>query len=145
MLFNTKYIRCNRAFIDSPEVQQLMNIEPHGGEEPLLLKLAYKWEEKSPKPEDRKIIIFDQFEEFFIWIKRQQELTYLFLHIGHLLESRLNIDLIIVVRDEFFSQLQDLEAFVPNLLEEQIRVKHLGFRATKAVVKKNDGTCQDDC
>lgn len=135
ILFNTQYIRCNRAFIDSPEVQQILSREPEAGAEPLLLKLAYKWEEKLPDPSERKIIVFDQFEEFFIWIKQQQQLTYLFLHFGHLLESRLNIDLVLVVRDEFFSQLQDLEAFVPALLEEQVRVKHMSFRKAKEVVK----------
>ncbi|MCB0654259.1 MAG: ATP-binding protein [Saprospiraceae bacterium] len=135
ILFNTQYIRCNRAFIDSPEVQQILSTEPVAGSEPLLLKLAFKWEKKLPDPGERKIIVFDQFEEFFIWIKQQKELTYLFLHFGHLLESRLNIDLVLVVRDEFFSQLQDLEAFVPALLEEQVRVKHMSFRKAKEVVK----------
>lgn len=136
VLFKSKYLRCNRAFLDSPEIQHMMSVEPQAGHEPLLLKYAFKWEKKMPDPAERKIIILDQFEEFFIWIKQQSQLTYLFLHIGHLLESRLNIDVIIVVRDEFFSQLQDLEAFVPNLLEEQIRIKHIGFKSAKDIVER---------
>ncbi|KAA3638686.1 MAG: ATP-binding protein [Bacteroidetes bacterium] len=136
VLFNAQYIRCNRAFIDSPEVKQIMSKEPEPGSVPPLLKLAFKWDEKLPDDADRKIIIFDQFEEFFIWVKEPKQLSYLFLHIGHLLEARLNVDLVIVVRDEFFSQLQDLEAFVPALLEEQVRIKHLSFKRTKEVVKK---------
>ncbi len=136
LLFKAQYIRCNRAFIDSSEVQQIMSTEPQQGTVPLLLQLAFKWEEKFPREEERKIIILDQFEEFFIWVKQQQQLSYFFLHIGHMLEARLNVDLVIIVRDEFFSQLQDLEAFVPALLEEQVRIKHLSFKKTKEVVKR---------
>ena len=136
MLFKAQYIRCNRAFIDSAAVRQMMTIEPAAGEIPELLKIAFKWEKHLPDASERKIIILDQFEELFIWVKRQSELTYLFLHIGHLLEARLNIDLIIIVRDQFFSQLQDLEAFVPNLLEEQVRVKYMSFNMAKDIVKK---------
>lgn len=134
-LFEISYLRCSREFLETAEMQQIFTIEPQTGEVPKLLDLAFKWHKQKPSINDRKIIIFDQFEEFFIWIKKEGHLSLLFLHLGYLLENSHNLDLIIVVRDQFFAQLQELEAFVPQLMEEQIRVRPVEYKAAKEIIK----------
>lgn len=133
-LYQVAYIRSSREIIDSVLVKRMLAMEPNEGEEPLFLELAFQWQEKPPELLERKIIILDQFEEFFIWVPQQEELLRLYLHIATLLEARRNVDLIIVVRDEFFSQLQDLEAFIPNILEEQVRIRHVDEKTAHAII-----------
>ena len=53
-----------------------------------------------------------------------------------MLESRRNVDLVIVLRDEFFSQIQDLEAFIPNILEEQVRIRHIDNRTAHTIIEE---------
>ncbi|HMQ87984.1 MAG TPA: hypothetical protein PKB07_10380, partial [Flavilitoribacter sp.] len=103
---------------------------------PMLLQIAYRWDDKIPQQVDRKVLIFDQFEEFFIWVQDPAQILHLNLHIANLLESRRNTDLVIVLRDEFFTQIQDLEAFVPNILEEQVRVRPVSQETAVEVIKK---------
>lgn len=134
-LCDVKYLRCSKAFVHSDVFQPILNVEPQQNQPPAILKLVYGNSE-IPRKDRRKVIIIDQFEEFFIWIKDAQQLSYLFLHLGFLLEARLNIDLVIVVRDEFFSYLQDLEVFIPGVLEEQVRLQHIDARTAVRIIKK---------
>ncbi|GJM31895.1 MAG: hypothetical protein DHS20C18_08960 [Saprospiraceae bacterium] len=135
-LFKVKYLRCSREFIDTSLVQKMLNFEPLPEEDPIWLEIAFQWDKTKPNQSERKVIVMDQFEEFFIWIKDQSELIHLYLHLAYLLESRHNVDIVIVVRDEFFSQLQDLEAFVPKLLEEQLRVRHVPPEMAAHIIEK---------
>ena len=134
-LFELSYLRCSREFMETAEMKQILSLEPQLGETPKLLDLAFKWHDPKPTENDRKIIIIDQFEEFFIWVKKEGQLSLLFLHLGYLLENTHNLDLIIVVRDQFFAQLQELEAFVPQLMEEQIRIRPVEDKAAKEIIK----------
>lgn len=147
-LYKVAYVRCSREIIDSVLVKRMLAIEPQQKEEPLLLKLAFQWQEVQPDPLERKIIILDQFEEFFIWVQQQEELLHFYLHIASLLEARRNVDLVIVVRDEFFSQIQDLEAFIPNILEEQVRIRHVDDKTTHSIIthllEEADMVVEDD-
>ncbi len=134
-LYQVAYVRCSREIIDSVLVKKMLAMEPGSNQEPLFLELAFQWSDVPPELLERKIIILDQFEEFFIWVQEQEQLLHLYLHIAALLEARRNIDLIIVVRDEFFSQIQDLEAFIPNILEEQVRIRHVDEKTTYDIIK----------
>lgn len=135
-LCKAQYVRVSREFIDSAAVQSLLEHEPDHSATPGLLKIAFQWEHAMPDPLDRKVIILDQFEEFYIWTPQPNRLLNLYLHIAHLLQSRQNTDLVLVVRDEFFSQLQDIEAFVPNVLAEQVRIRHVDARTAAQIIKK---------
>ena len=135
-LCSVRYIRCNRELIDSAPVRKMLSVEPQPNQEPMLLQIAYRWDDKIPQQVDRKVLIFDQFEEFFIWVQDPAQILHLNLHIANLLESRRNTDLVIVLRDEFFTQIQDLEAFVPNILEEQVRVRPVSQETAVEVIKK---------
>ena len=59
---------------------------------------------------------------------------HLSLHIAYLLDARQNTDLILIVRDEFFSQLQELEVFIPNILEEQIRIRQVDRETAAQII-----------
>ncbi len=133
-LFEVSYLRCSREFLETPEMKQILSKEPQAGSPPKLLELAFKWHKVQPDHNDRKLIIIDQFEEFFIWVKKDSTLSLLFLHLGYLMENTHNLDIVIVVRDQYFAQLQELEAFVPHLLEEQIRIRPIDFRAAKEII-----------
>lgn len=136
-LMKVQYLRVSREFIDSTLVQNMLNFEPQAGDVPILLRIAFQWEDEMPDQTDRKVIILDQFEEFYIWVQEPSRLLHLSLHIAYLLDARRNTDLILVVRDEFFSQLQDLEVFVPNILEEQIRIRHVDKKTAAHIILKS--------
>ncbi len=134
-LFNVTKIHFNREFFESTLMQQMLNNDPVDEEDALLLDAAYRWHTNKPTKEQRKIIIFDQFEELFIWIDEHDSLVHFYNHMKRLLDGRWNVDLIIVVRDEFFSQLQDLEFYLPGILDEQMRVKHINHDAAKDIIR----------
>lgn len=136
-LMNVQYLRVSREFIDSTLVQSMLSYEPQAGEVPLLLRIAFQWEDKLPDRTERKAIILDQFEEFYIWVQDPTRLLHLNLHIAFLLDARQNTDLILVVRDEFFSQLQELEVFVPNILEEQVRIRHVDRQTAAQIITRS--------
>jgi GTPase SAR1 family protein len=136
-LMKVQYLRVSREFIDSTMVQNMLTYEPQPGEVPILLRIAFQWEEGLPDRTERKVIILDQFEEFYIWVQEPTRLLHLSLHLAYLLDARQNTDLILVVRDEFFSQLQELEVFVPNILEEQVRIRHVDYNTAADIIRKS--------
>jgi len=116
-------------------MQRMLNADPDFGDKPMLLEAAYRWYRDKPVDEERKIIILDQFEELFIWIDDHDQLVHFYKHIQHLLRAEWNVDLVIVVRDEFFAQLQDLEFYLPGILDEQMRIKHIDHEAAKDILQ----------
>lgn len=136
-LMKVQYLRVSREFIDSTLVQNMLSFEPQTGEMPILLRIAFQWADQMPDRTERKVIILDQFEEFYIWVQDPTHLLHLNLHIAFLLDARQNTDLILVVRDEFFSQLQELEVFIPNILEEQVRVRHVDKKTAARIITKS--------
>lgn len=139
-LAKVSYIKCSRTFLENANVQHLLNHPPdpksQGSE---ILDLAYQWERDQPNESERKIIIFDQFEEFYIWIPDPEYLHNFYAHIQHLIQLKINTDIIFVVRDEFFSHLQDFEYQVPGILDEQVRVKNVTFDTAMRIVEKIAG------
>jgi len=134
VLYKTSYLRINREWTNSALVRELLSVEPQPGELPVLLDIAFENAPVQPSETDRKVIIFDQFEEAFVWMQAPGQLLHFYLHIAHLLEARRNCDVVLVVRDEFFSQLQDMEAFIPNILEEQFRVRPVDVRTAAHII-----------
>ena len=134
---DVQYIKCSRRFVETANVQFLLHTPPQkDASESQLLETAYQWEKNKPPKSTRKIIIFDQFEEFYIWVNQVDELHHFYEHVAHLLDLKLNCDIIFVVRDEFFSHLQDFESMVPGILEEQVRVKHVDNDTGMRIVEK---------
>ncbi len=137
-LAKVHYFRCSRSFLESATMTYMLNhpAEKRSAAESLILKLAFQWEKEQPRKNERKVLIFDQFEEFYIWITTPAQLYNFYSHIEHLLKTKQNCDLIFVVRDEFFSHLQDFESLVPGILDEQVRVKHMDFNTAQRIVEK---------
>ena len=138
-LYCVAYQKISREFIDHPSVQRMLAADPEPGQTPTLLEMAFRWESELPPEDERKIIILDQFEEFYIWIKDYESLMHLYRHIAYLMESRLNCDLVFIARDEVFSQLQALESFLPKVLEEQVRVRHIDETGAREIIFQNGG------
>ncbi|MEM9822534.1 MAG: ATP-binding protein, partial [Bacteroidota bacterium] len=134
-LFHVAKIHFNREFFESALMEQMLNADPVDDEVSLLLEAAYRWHKEKPSTEERKVVIFDQFEELFIWIDEHDCLVHFYNHMKLLLNGRWNVDLVIVVRDEFFAQLQDLEFYLPGILDEQMRVKHINHDAAKDIIR----------
>jgi len=134
LLFKTSYLACSREMFSEPIFQKMLLSNPEKDANSLWLELAFS--HIPLKPEERKIIIVDQLEELFIWVSEYEQLSHCYRHIEHLLESGQNCDLVLVVRDEFFSHLQDLESFVPRILEEQMRVKPVDKIAAATILRK---------
>jgi DNA replication protein DnaC len=134
-LFKVAKVHFSREFFESAYMQRMLNSEPGFSDKPMLLEAAYRWYRNKPADEERKIIILDQFEELFIWIDDHDQLVHFYSHIQHLLQAEWNVDLVIVVRDEFFAQLQDLEFYLPGILDEQMRIKHIGHEAAKDIIQ----------
>jgi GTPase SAR1 family protein len=134
VLFKTSYIACSRELFSEAIFQKMLLNNPEPNATPLWLELAFS--NTALKKEERKIIIVDQLEELFIWVSEYEQLAHCYRHFEHLLESSQNCDLILVVRDEFFSHLQDLESFVPRILEEQMRVKTMDKTSATTIIRK---------
>ena len=134
-LFPSATITISRELIQSDPMQQMFKEDFDKSKEPLLLQMAFQYYSEKPNQEERKIIILDQFEELFIWVDEHEQLTHFYQHIHHLLHFNWNVDLIIVVRDEFFAQLQDLEFYLPGILDEQMRIKHIDHDTAREIVQ----------
>lgn len=134
-LFKVGKLHFSKEFFESDTMQQILNSEPDTAEMPILLEAAFRRYKVKPTVGERKIIILDQFEELFIWIDDHEQLVHFYHHVRHLLEQGWNVDLVLVVRDEFFAQLQDLEFYLPGILDEQMRIKHIDHQAAKDIVK----------
>jgi Cdc6-like AAA superfamily ATPase len=134
ILFKTSYLPCSRELFSEPVFQKMLLSDPEKGSNSLWLELAFP--QIPCKQEERKIIIVDQLEELFIWIPEYEKLSHFYRHIDYLLKSGQNCDLVLVVRDEFFSHLQDLESFVPRILEKQMRIKSVDKIAAATILRK---------
>lgn len=130
-LVKTGYFACSREAFSGPLFQQLLLQAPQPAAPPLLWELAFG--RQTLQPEERKVIIIDQLEELFIWITEHQQLLTIYQHMEWVMKPQFNCDLVLVIRDEFFSYLQDLEFYLPGLLEEQVRIKPID-RATAATI-----------
>ena len=135
-LVDVAYVPCSKQFIESEAVQGILGRRPEAEEESQLYELAFKHFSKSSNADKPKLIILDQFEEFFIWLKEPDKLENLYRQLALLTRSNYNVDLLITIRDEYFSQLQDLELFVPTIMEEQVRIRQVNNAAAATIVAK---------
>jgi hypothetical protein len=136
-LFRTAYLALSREMFDSPLFTELFLSPPNKKEAPRLLELFFGVDAAKINTEERKILVLDQLEEVFIWVTETAQLEFFYRHLAHLIDGTQNCDLVLVIRDEFFANLQDLESFIPGILEEQMRVKHLDRFAASEVIRRN--------
>jgi len=135
-LFPVATLQLSRELFSLSGMQRILEEEPVEGEEALLLDFAFRWHQRQPGPGERSALFLDQFEELFIWEDDNDHRSHFFQHIHYLLKGGFNCDLILVVRDEYFAQLQEVEAYVPGLMEEQMRVAHIDQQGGKEILQR---------
>ena len=136
-LFRTAYLALSREMFDSPLFSELFLGPPNKKEAPRLLELFFGADVAKINTEERKILVLDQLEEVFIWVTETAQLEFFYRHLAQLIDGTQNCDLVLVIRDEFFANLQDLESFIPGILEEQMRVKPLDRFSAAEVIRRN--------
>ncbi|KPK83400.1 MAG: hypothetical protein AMS27_13015 [Bacteroides sp. SM23_62_1] len=85
-------------------------------------------------------LIFDQFEEIFI-LSDNEEREKLAADLNEILKSRLKINIILVIREEFFASLTEFEPFIPGLYENRIRIERMSRSAAKDAIIKPCQVC----
>jgi hypothetical protein len=80
------------------------------------------------------VLAIDQFEQFFL-VYGDDERRQAMQQLANLVADRtLNLRLVIVIRDDFFARLQELEATIPGVLEARFHLERLGREAAMAAV-----------
>jgi Cdc6-like AAA superfamily ATPase len=129
--FNCHYIRCNKKLIENAAIEKLLENNPEELKN-LNLYTALFGEEK--QNEKQEIIIFDQFEEFYIWINERKKLNNFYQHVVQLLSDHPNTKLIFIIREEYFAQLSDFETVIPNLLDSRMRVEPINYKQAYDII-----------
>lgn len=80
-------------------------------------------------------LIFDQFEEFFIFGDEEEQQT--FINTARtLIEREQHVRLLFIVREEYLAQFTAFEEQVPSILEHRMRVERMPRRRAAEVVEK---------
>jgi len=85
-------------------------------------------------------LIFDQFEEVFI-LSNEDEREKLARTLGEILKSRLKINIILVIREEFFASLTEFETHIPGLYENRTRIEKMSKSAAKLAITEPCKVC----
>jgi WD40 repeat protein len=85
-------------------------------------------------------LIFDQFEEIFI-LSDEEERQKLASSLNEILKSRLKINIILVIREEYFASLTEFESFIPGLYGNRIRVERMNKTSAKDAIIKPCKAC----
>lgn len=84
-------------------------------------------------------LIFDQFEEIFTIgeeLERKNEQIDFFTFLKKLSDSGLAVKTILVMREEYFANLDHYNYILPHLTQNRIRVEKMNFSTLKEVVKR---------
>jgi len=76
-------------------------------------------------------LIYDQFEEFFIQSSEKEREAFCYF-LKECLSSKLNVKIIIIIREEYLGSLDEFEQRMPNFMENCFRLE----RMSKKVIKK---------
>jgi energy-coupling factor transporter ATP-binding protein EcfA2 len=78
-------------------------------------------------------LIFDQFEEIFI-LSDEKEREKLARDLNEILKSRLKINIILIIREEYFANLTEFEAFIPGLYGNRVRIERMSKSSAKDAI-----------
>jgi WD40 repeat protein len=85
-------------------------------------------------------LIFDQFEEIFI-LSDEEEREKLARDLNEILKSRLKINIILIIREEYFANLTEFEAFIPGLYGNRVRIERMSKSSAKDAIIKPCQAC----
>ena len=80
-------------------------------------------------------LILDQFEEIFI-LSDEEERKKLAEALNEILKSRLQINVILIIREEYFASLTEFEPHIPGLYGNRIRIERMNKSAAKEAILK---------
>jgi len=80
-------------------------------------------------------LIFDQFEEIFI-LSEEEERLKLADALNQILRSRLKINIILIIREEYLASLTEFESFIPGLFSNRTRIERISTSAAKEAIVK---------
>lgn len=85
-------------------------------------------------------LIFDQFEEIFI-LSDEGEREKLARELNEILKSRLKINILLIIREEYFANLTEFEAFIPGLYSNRARIERMSKTAAREAIIKPCQVC----
>jgi len=85
-------------------------------------------------------IIFDQFEESFI-LSDKKERHKLVQELNKLLESELNINLVFIIREEYYANLTEFEENIPEIESNRIRIEKMDKATVTDAIEKPCKIC----
>ena len=122
-LYEVQYVRCGMRLLHRPEIRAMLENPPTNAAGDSLIFNTF-FPGKDPE-RGRFCIVFDQFEEFFIWTTDADLLKNFYRHVDKLLQDHRNCRLVVAIREEFFANLSDFEVAVPSLLDNRMRLNHV--------------------
>lgn len=81
-------------------------------------------------------LIFDQFEEIFISGKKDELVEFCLFLQSVLLEQSINVNILIIIREEYMGQLEKLEPYLPEIYLNKQRLERMHSSTVHDVVKK---------
>jgi len=85
-------------------------------------------------------LIFDQFEEIFI-LADEEERKKLANELNEILKSRLKINIVLVIREEYYANLTEFEPLIPELYRNRTRIESISKSAAKEIIIKPCKVC----
>lgn len=85
-------------------------------------------------------LVFDQFEEIFI-LSDEEERLKLARELSEILKSRLKINIVLVIREEYFANLTEFEEFLPGLYGNRTRIERMSKSSAKEAIIKPCKVC----
>ena len=87
--------------------------------------------------EGKLLIIFDQFEDFFLaYSQREEEKIYAEALARAVNYFGLRVNFLISIRSSEFTKLERFKSFIPNLMDKSIELKRLFLDSAKAAIRK---------
>ncbi|MCB0626775.1 MAG: AAA family ATPase [Saprospiraceae bacterium] len=81
-------------------------------------------------------LIFDQFEELFI-LGSQEEASRFFWLLAELLQAKLQVKIILIMREEYLANLDRFEKIIPSLFDNRFRVERMRTEDIQEVITRS--------
>ena len=80
--------------------------------------------------------IFDQFEELLILGKRMEQMRFV-RNIASIIDTKLPVKVILVMREEYLADLYDFERILPQIMDNRLRIELMGRNNAREVINNS--------